>query len=60
MTTAKKTKKAAPATIKELARRVNKPATFVRARLRRHLPHPKGKAWEIPRKRVPEVIKLLK
>lgn len=47
-------------TINELSKKVKMKPMAIRSRLRRHIPHPKGKRWEIPPRQLPRVIKLLK
>jgi hypothetical protein len=48
--------------ITELSKLVKMKPMAVRSRLRRHLPvrHEKGQRWDIPRRSLPKVIKLLK
>lgn len=47
-------------TINELSKKLKMKPMTIRSRLRRHMPHTKGKRWEIAPKQVSKVIKLLK
>lgn len=46
--------------IKILARRLRIKPASVRARLRKRLEHTKGQRWEIPKRSIEKVLKLLR